>query len=696
MNADPTSVAHAPLTQIAELLEAGQDARAEARAAELRRAQPDAAEAARLHGIALLRLARTADAIAAFERAVELAPLSIAAHCNLGSARTAAGDADTAVEDLRAALRQHPGHAAILMTLGNALMAAGRYLEAQRSFATATFGAPRHPTILVNLAAAELKLGRLVEAEACLRDALSVDGANLEAYRLYGEVLVAQGRHRDALVAYGHAEKLAPDAAGLAFQRGLALDALGELEEAAAAYARAVDRDPLLHPALSQLLFAKRRLCDWDGLDAWAARLLKSVREDAAGITPFAFLAEDASAADQLRCARTFAAGVEAEMQRVRQRLDYPPAAAPGPVPRIGFVSNGFGEHPTGLLTVALFEALRTQPIEVHLFATGGGEGPIRERLRAAAGQWHDVASLTPEATAQAIRAAGIDLLVDLRGYGEGGTSEVFALRPAPVQVNWLAYPGTSGAPWMDYVIADAVVLPASLQAHYAERVAYLPRCFQPSDTRRVVAPPPDRTTCGLPADGVVFACFNNSYKINPASFGRMMAVLREVPGAVLWLLAGPGDAEQRLRAAARRHDVEPERLVFMAPLPHADYLARFGHVDLFLDTAPYNAHTTASDAIWAGCPVLTMPGEAFASRVAASLNAHLGLPQLNAGDEAGFIATAVALGRDADARAGLRRELERRRATSPLFDMDGFAADLSALLAGLARGAPSQPQDVR
>ena len=270
-------------------------------------------------------------------------------------------------------------------------------------------------------------------------------------------------------------------------------------------------------------------------------------------------------------------------------------------------------------------------------------------------------------------------------------------MRPAPVQVNWLAYPGTSGAPWIDYVLADRFVLPGTLAAHFSEKVVWLPRCFQPSDTARVIPPAPSRTDCGLPERsddgmGVVFCCFNNSYKLNPRSVSRALAVLRGVPGSVLWLLSGPGDADARLRAFAQTQEVEPRRLVFMPKQPHADYLARLQHADLFLDTEPYNAHTTASDALWAGCPVLTRPGETFAARVAGSLNHHLGRESMNVADDAAFVARAIALGRDPQALAALRAELTQRRQHSGLFDMQGFARDFAVAVTWMAQGGLDPP----
>jgi predicted O-linked N-acetylglucosamine transferase (SPINDLY family) len=262
---------------------------------------------------------------------------------------------------------------------------------------------------------------------------------------------------------------------------------------------------------------------------------------------------------------------------------------------------------------------------------------------------------------------------------------EALALRPAPVQVNWLAYPGTLGAAWIDYVIADAVVLPADLHAQFSEKVAWLPRCFQPSDPTRRIDPPPTRASCGLPANAVVYACFNNRYKIDPAGFERMLVVLRAVPDSILWLLEGPDGADVRLRGEAIERGVRGDRIVFMPKLPHAAYLARYALADLFLDTRSYGAHTTASDAIFAGCPVLTVAGGTFASRVAASLNHHLGMPHLNAPDDAAFVETAVRFGLDMAWRADVRRELAARRSSSRLFDMQAYARDFAGLIRRMA-----------
>ncbi|MCD0246055.1 tetratricopeptide repeat protein [Xanthomonas melonis] len=533
------------------------------------------------------------------------------------------------------------------------------------------------------LADAELDMGATAAGEQAVQRALVLQPGHPEAIARLGRVRWAQARHAEAAHLLQQASDLVPQHPGIALWLGHALEDAGQPEQAATAYTRAYRLLPDEPYIAAQLLNWRRRLCDWRDLEALSTQVRAAVAQGAAAVEPFAFLSEDASAAEQLACARTRAQAIAAMLQPL------PPVAVRGQgALRIGFVSNGFGAHPTGLLTVALFEALqRRQPdLHVHLFATSPDDGSeIRARL-AQAVTLHEVTALGHVDTARHIRAQGIDLLFDLRGWGGGGRPEVFALRPAPVQINWLAYPGTSGAPWMDHVLGDAFALPPSLAPFYSEQVLRLPRVFQPSDTSRTVAEPPSRAECGLPERGVVLCCFNNSYKLNPRSMTRLLAVLRAVPGSVLWLLSGPGGADARLRAVAQAQGVDPQRLVFMPKLPHPQYLARYRHADLFLDTHPYNAHTTASDALWAGCPVLTTPGETFAARVAGSLNHHLGLDEMNVADDAAFVAKAIELANDPDLLADVRAHLAEQRQRSGVFDMDGFADDLATLLQAMAR----------
>ncbi|WP_442254493.1 O-linked N-acetylglucosamine transferase, SPINDLY family protein [Stenotrophomonas pavanii] len=543
----------------------------------------------------------------------------------------------------------------------------------------------------VMLADLELEAGDIAAGEQAARRALQLRPNHPEALARLGRVAWMAGAHADAAALLGQASALAPQHPGIALWLGHALEDADDAEGAAAAYRRAHALMPDEPYIAAQRLAWQRRLCDWQGVDALSTQVRAALASGQGAVEPFAFLSEDASAAEQLACARARAAVIAGSVRplpAVKMRTR-------GPL-RVGFLSNGFGAHPTGLLTVALLEHLRHDPaLQLHLFALNRADGSrIRDRLQAAT-RLHDVAALRHADIAARIRAQGIDLLFDLRGWGGGGTPEVLAMRPAPLQLNWLAYPGTSGARWLDAVVADEFVLPASLEPHFSERVLRLPRAFQPSDNTRALEPSPSRAECGLPEQGVVFCCFNNSYKLNPRSMGRAFAVLQAVPGSVLWLLSGPGQADARLRAAAQAAGVDPARLVFMAKLPHPQYLARYQLADLFLDTHPYNAHTTASDALWAGCPVLTCPGDTFAARVAGSLNHHLGLSRMNVVDDAAFIAAASALGNDPSALAALRAELVQARGRSGLFDMAGFARDLSALLQRLASEQGWQGVDI-
>ncbi|QGL95944.1 O-linked N-acetylglucosamine transferase, SPINDLY family protein [Stenotrophomonas pavanii] len=543
----------------------------------------------------------------------------------------------------------------------------------------------------VMLADLELEAGDIAAGEQAARRALQLRPNHPEALARLGRVAWMAGAHADAAALLGQASALAPQHPGIALWLGHALEDADDAEGAAAAYRRAHALMPDEPYIAAQRLAWQRRLCDWQDVDALSTQVRAALASGQGAVEPFAFLSEDASAAEQLACARARAAVIAGSVRplpavKIRTR---------GPL-RVGFLSNGFGAHPTGLLTVALLEHLRHDPaLQLHLFALNRADGSrIRDRLQAAT-RLHDVAALRHADIAARIRAQGIDLLFDLRGWGGGGTPEVLAMRPAPLQLNWLAYPGTSGARWLDAVVADEFVLPASLEPHFSERVLRLPRAFQPSDNTRALEPSPSRAECGLPEQGVVFCCFNNSYKLNPRSMGRAFAVLQAVPGSVLWLLSGPGQADARLRATAQAAGVDPARLVFMAKLPHPQYLARYQLADLFLDTHPYNAHTTASDALWAGCPVLTCPGDTFAARVAGSLNHHLGLSRMNVVDDAAFIAAASALGNDPSALAALRAELAQARDRSGLFDMAGFARDLSALLQRLASEQGWQGVDI-
>ncbi len=412
--------------------------------------------------------------------------------------------------------------------------------------------------------------------------------------------------------------------------------------------------------------------------------MIAAVEEGQSGITPFSFLTEDATPAQQLSCARSYAKIKQAEAAPLAQNLQFGERQRRAGPLRVGFFSAGFGEHPTALLIAQLIERLRSAPLITIGFATTlDDHGVLRRRLQTAFREFHDLHGLSCEATARAIHERDVDILIDLDGYCGGSMPELFALKPASLQVNWLAFPGTLGAPWYDYIIADAFVVPREIRKQYSEAIAWLPRCFQPSDTSRSPSDKPSKADCGLPEDAVVFVSFNNTYKFTPDSFAKWMAILKAAPNSVLWLLDGPAGTpiERNLRSAAQNAGVAPQRIVFSRKMAHADYLARYCLADLFLDTNPYNAHTTASDALWMGCPVLTQPGETFASRVAGSLNHYLGLAEMNASSNQDYIDKAVELANNPQLLTELRQRLDVAKRQSTLFDMDGYAHDFTELL---------------
>jgi predicted O-linked N-acetylglucosamine transferase (SPINDLY family) len=677
----------AGVAELADLIARGRPDQAGARANALIERFPKQVEPWRLLGICELQQGRFDAAQRALTRALVLAPRSVEVLCNLASVHTARNEFEAAEKALRQALEIEPNHAAALNNLGSLLDARGDYHAAADCFARSIAKRPDYARAWLNQAGALLTLRRLDRAETSARRAIQLAPQWADAHFVLGNVLSEARDTARAERAFREAARLAPHDARYHYQHALALDETADYAQAVAAHQRALAADADFWPALSQLAYLKRRLCDWHDLVALSRRLLAGVDAGAHGITPFSFLVEESTPAQQLACSRRFA---EIKRQQVAPLQSAIGGATPprsgGPI-RVGFASSGYGEHPTALLIVELIERLRGSDLQTIAFATtADDQGPLRARLAHAFHEFQDVSAMPLQALVRAVRDARIDILVDLDGYCENSRPELFALRAAPLQVNWLAYPGSLGAPWYDYLIADRQLIPVDQRPHYDEKIAWLPRCYQPTDTTRAVPAPPPRSRFQLPEGAVVFASFNNSWKFTLRSFARWMRILAAVPDSVLWLLTGPAGsgADARLRHAAAAADVDPGRLLFAPRVAHAEHLARYRHADLFLDTNPYNAHTTASDALWAGCPVLTQPGATFASRVAASLNHHLGLDELNAASDHAYVDLAVALGRDRTRLCEVRGRLATARRDSGLFDMAGYAHDFAALLTAM------------
>ncbi|HXC38469.1 MAG TPA: tetratricopeptide repeat protein [Burkholderiales bacterium] len=540
----------------------------------------------------------------------------------------------------------------------------------------------------------EWQRGDLPAAERTLRAALKKGGQAGTAANL-GMVLAAQGRPDEALVLLRRAVELDPGHAGARINLAALLHQGGAVTEAVQHLREALRIDPGNSTARANLLKPLMDLCDWPGVEA-EVRRLRDEAEAAGGqagseawadaILPFESLLLPFTPSFQLRVARRHAARYAAAVEPLPR-----PAAAAGSTGgrlRIGYLSADFHDHATAHLAAGLFAAHDRTRVEVVAYCIdapqavsyGGGEA-YRRRIVQGCDRFVDATASSSRDLARRIAADGIHVLVDMKGYTGGSRPEVPAMRPAPLQVSFLGYPGTMGAEFMDYLIADRVVIAPGTEDCYSEALAFMPGSYQVND-RQAVAEAPGRAACGLPEQGFVFCCFNQLYKIDASVFAAWMRILAAVPGSVLWLLAGQAVAQERLRAAAAAAGVDPGRLVFAPYAAKAAHLARHAHADLFLDTLAVNAHTTASDALWAGVPVLTSPGRTFASRVGASLLTALELPEGVASDLDDYERSAIALADGGPRLADLGARLAANRATHSLFDTAAYARALEGAFA--------------
>ncbi|HVS76572.1 MAG TPA: hypothetical protein VHE11_06530, partial [Steroidobacteraceae bacterium] len=470
---------------------------------------------------------------------------------------------------------------------------------------------------------------------------------------------------------------------------------LERAESAIASYDKAIALDPGNKASYGERLHAKMQIADWRDFGPEVARLAQRIERGEAVSNPFGVLALYDSAPLQERAARNW----------VRER--YPPnAALPALLPkgrreriRVGYFSADFREHATSFLTAELFEIHDRSRLELTAFSLGPDtKDGMRKRMEAAFDRFLDVREKSDLDIARLARSLDIDIAVDLGGFTRGGRPGIFAMRAAPIQVSYLGYLGTMSAEYIDYLVADDTIVPEAQRKHYCERIVYLPS-YQVNDSTRPIAQRRfSRQELGLPPAGFVFCCFNATYKITPDTFDSWMRILGNVPGSALFLLGGGETLERNLRREARDRGIDAARIVFGDRLPMPDYLARFRAADLFLDTLPYNAGTTASDALWAGLPVLTCMGETFAGRVGASLLEAVGLPELIASTRDGFERMAVELAGNPALMAAIREKLACDLRTRPLFHTARSARHLEAAYGTMydryQAGLP--PEDIR
>lgn len=640
-------------------------------------AKPGHAEALYSRGNALQALGRYDEALASYDAALAVLPEWAEA---LGNRANTLHDLERYEEALAScdkAIALMPGSALLHNNRGNTLRELGRFEEALASLDRALTIEAGRVDALNNRGNTLLDLQRYEEGLRCFDEALARAPGNAAVHNNRGNALQELMRYEEAVQAYERALAIKPDFADALVGRGDALHALKRYEEAVASYEKALALSPNFEYVAGMLANSRMYCCDWRHRREDVDCLVQDVRAGKRSVYPFAFVGLSESPQDQLQCARIVA----------RDKCNAVPAPPWTGQPyrhdriRVAYLSADFREHVMAYCLAELFERHDRARFDTTAISLGpDAPSRMRSRLMGAFDRFIDVRRRSDREVATLLRELEIDIAVDLMGYTMGSRIGIFASRGAPIQVNYLGYPGTLGADCMDYILADRVVIPEQHLPYYAEKVVYLPDSYQANDSRRVMADrTPSRAEAGLPEQGFVFCSFNNSYKIGPAVFGAWMLLLGKVEGSVLWLADSGSTAVRNLRTEAAERGIAPARLVFAPKIGHADYLARHRLADLALDTLPYNGHGTTSDALWSGLPVLTCLGTSFAGRVAASLLNAVGLGELITHSLVEYEALALQLAMNPERLADIRSKLARNRDTCPLFDTGRFCRHIEA-----------------
>lgn len=673
--------------------------------------RPGFAEAYVNRGIILKELARPLDAIASYDQAIALQPRLAAAYNNKGNALRLLERLDEALTCYEQAFALDGGDVDACQNMGMLHADAGRTDEALQCFDQVIALRPQHAeahngkgAILAqrqqwaqaithlqaaiqandklvqaykNLGLAQYSLAQFAEAVQTSQNAAQQCPQDAEILSLLAISLMATGRYPEALATYDEAIRLAPQMPDLRYNRASLHTRFNRYENAIADYMAVYDMNPGIKYLLGHLVYCRLKTCDWTHLTGDIERCEQGIRAGELAVKPFIALSLFDSPELHKRAAQT------SVMQ------EFPESTALGPILprtgggkiRVGYYSADFRNHALAYLMAELFEVHDRDGFEWFAFSFGPpAKDAMRERLEASFDHFIDVREQSDIEIARLSRELGIDIAVDLMGFTTDCRFGIFAHRCAPIQVSYMGYPGTTGADYVDYVIADKVIIPPTVQAHFTEKPVYLPHSYQVNDSQRAISDRVfTRKEMGLPATGFVFCSFNNSYKILPPVFDSWMRILQAVPDSVLWLMADNPAVERNLRREAQARGIVAGRLVFAQPMPLDLHLARHRLADLFLDTLPYNAHTTASDALWAGLPVLTRLGESFAARVAASLLQAVGLPELVTRSVAEYEALAITLACEPARLQALRDKLNAQKTHSPLFNARQFARDIEA-----------------
>lgn len=652
--------------------------------------QPNNAAALHLLGLVYQQTGRHAQAVKLIGQALDLEPNNPDYLNNYGAALRANGQPEPAISSYRKALQISPKDLDLQNNLGNAYLELHRYEQAADCYRRILRVLPENQDVRAALCHALQSYGfechdkgMYAQAEAAYEEASKLNSGVGAYYYNLGNAQRESGKTDAALKSYQQALKLMPDDADVHNNLGNILRETGKLKEAIAAYRSALQLNPQLYHAKVHLVHQKQHACDWTGLEQDVLEIRRWVATvPDAQVSPFAFLAMPSTTPEeQKQCADNWVRNRFSQLLETPQAWIFEPGVSRKKL-RIGYLSSDFRLHPLAFLISELIESHDRRRFEIHAYSNAPDDKtPERKRLEKAFDHFVDIRHLSVADTASRIHQDRIDILVDLTGFTQASRSAVVALKPAPVSINWLGYPGTMGAyhgrPLFDYVLTDAFVTPENQAVNFAEIPLRMPVCYQPNDSKRPLGKTSTRAENKLPEDGFVFCCFNQTFKILPEIFEIWMRLLKARPGSVLWLLESNAVAKENLLHEAVLRGVASNRLIFAPRVPIADHLARHQLADLFLDTLPYNAHTTASDALWIGLPLLTCTGQSFAGRVAGSLLHALDMDELITDTLQAYEQKALQLSVDTTLLKTLKQKLLANRDSSPVFDTKRFAGDM-------------------
>lgn len=679
---------------------AGQLAQAESLYQQVLNANPKHADALHMLGVVYYQTDRAEQAVTLISQALAINPKNTDYLNHYALSLRAANQPDAAIKSLQQAVLLQPKDLDLQFNLANTLLSVSRFEEAAGYYRRILRAMPKNDDVrealchsLTSMGNQAHAQGNFIQAEACFEEALQFNPRDAVILYNLGNAQRELGKPTEAAKHYAKAIQLSPDDADIYNNLGNVQRELGQLDLAIASYQKALALNPQLHHAKVHLIHQKQHICDWQGMDDEISEIRHWVKtEPQAQISPFAFLAMPGTTAEEQKlCADNWVSNRYAKLIEYGQQLNLTRQTSPARKKiKIGYMSADFRLHPLAFLISELIELHDRSQFEIIGFSYGPDDKTdARKRLEKAFDAFHDIRRLTDMDAANKIHDCGINILIDLTGFTQNSRCGIVALRPAPITMSWLGFPGTMGSfiggsyqgkPLFDYLLTDSFITPPEVAGNYAEQLALLPNSYQPNDRKRPVAKTPPRAECGLPENAFVFCCFNQTFKITADFFNVWMCLLKAKPDSVLWLLECNRWAKQNLIEQAALHGIASERLIFAPRVSIAEHLARHAHADLFLDTLPYNAHTTCSDALWMGLPVLTCVGETFASRVAGSLLKAAGLDEMITYTLEDYGNKAISLANNPEALHEMKQKLLSEKMTSDLFDTAAFARSLEAI----------------